>query len=89
MGSVSRATIFGEASHRALLQLFDPLDFPLKTVADVDSEPRVFCVEDVPLWATLKGVGVSLDKVFESVDPGIELPYFSGMVVLSVFNRLE
>ena len=89
MGSVSRATIFGEASHRALLQLFDPLDFPLKTVANVDSEPRVFCVEDVPLWATLEGVGVSLDKVFESVDPTVELSYFGCMVVLSLLDRFE
>ena len=37
--SVPRVVVFGETGHRALFQLFDPFDLPLKTVADVDGEP--------------------------------------------------
>ena len=69
---VSRTVIFGEAGHRSLLQLFDPFDFSLQTVADVDSETWVFGVKNVPLRAAFEGVGVGLDKVFESEDSSIE-----------------
>ena len=89
MGSVPGAVVFSEARHCALLQLFDPLDLPLKTVADVEGEPRVFGVKNVPFWATFEGVGVSLDEVFESVDPTVELLYFSHVVVLSLLDCFE
>ena len=89
MGGVSGAVVFGEAGHRALLLLFDPLDLPLQTVADVDGKPRVFSVEDVSLGAALEGIGVSFDQVFELVDSGVEFSYFSGMVVLPLFNSFE
>ena len=32
---------------------------------------------------------MSLDKVFESVDPSVELSYFGDVIVLSLLNRLE
>ena len=89
MGGVARTVIFGEASHCALLQLLDPLNFSLETVADVDGEPRVFGVKDISLGAALEGVGVGLDEVLESVDPGIELAHFSCMVVLPLLDRFE
>ena len=89
MGSVSGAVIFGETSHRALLQLFDPLDFSLKTIADIDGEPGVFGVENVPFWATFKGVCVSLDKVFKSIDPTVELSHFGHVVVLTLLDCFE
>ena len=72
-----------------MLQLFDPFDFSLKTIADVDGEPGVLGVKDIPLRASLEGVGVGLDKVFQSVDPSVELAYFGCMVVLSLFNCFE
>ena len=53
VGSIPGTVLFGVARHCALLQLFDPLDLSLKTVADVDGERGVFGVENVPLWATL------------------------------------
>ena len=86
---VAWTVVFGEAGHCALLQLFDPLDFPLQTVADVDGEPRVLGVKDIPLGATLEGVGMCFDEVFESIDSGVELSYFSRVIVLSLFDRLE
>ena len=89
MGSVPGAVILGEARHCALFQLFDPFDLSLETVANVDSEPRVFGVEDVPLGAAFEGIGVGSDKVFESVDSSVELAYFSCMVVLPLFDRFE
>ena len=72
-----------------MLQLFDPLDFSLKAVADVDGEAWVLGVEDVSFGATFESVGVSLDEVFESVDPTVELPYFGQMIVFSLFDRFE
>ena len=89
VGGVSRAIVFGEAGHSALLQLLDPLDFPLEPVADVDSESRIFGVEDIPLGASLEGVGVGLDEVFESVDSGVELAYLGCVIVFSLFNCFE
>ena len=77
MRGVPGTVVFGETGHCALFQLFDPLDLPLKAIADVDSEPRVLGVEDVPLRATFEGVGVSFDEVFKSGDPGVKLPYLS------------
>ena len=55
MGSVAWTVIFGEAGHCALLQLFDPFDFPLQSVANVDGEPRVLGVKDIPFGAALEG----------------------------------
>ena len=89
MGSVSGTVVFGEACHSSLLQLFDPLDLPLKTVADVNGEPGVFGVENVSLRAAFKGVGVGLDEVFKSIDPAVKLAYFGHVVVLSLLDRLE
>ena len=89
VGSVAWSVIFGETGHGALLQLFDPFDFALEAVADVDGESRILGVEHVPLGASLEGVGVGFDKVLESVDPGIELPHFSNVVVLPLFDCFE
>ena len=89
VGGVAWTVIFGEAGHCALLQLFDPFDFSLEAIADVDSEARVFGIEDVSFGATLEGVGVSFDQIFKSVDPGVELSYFGGVVILSLFNSFE
>ena len=89
VGSVAWAVIFGEAGHGTLLQLFDPLNLSLKAVADVDSEPGVLGVEDVPLRAALEGVGMGLDELLEPVDSGVELAYFSCVVVLSLLDRSE
>ena len=86
---VARAVVFGEASHRTLLQLFDPLDLPLKAVADVDGEPWILGVEDIPLGASLEGVGVGFDQVFKSVDSGVELSHFSSVVVLPLLDCFE
>ena len=89
VGSVARTVVLGEAGHGALLQLFDPFDFSLEAVADVDGESGVFGVKYVPLRATLEGVGVGFDKVLESVDPGIKFPHFGNVVVLSLFDCFE
>ena len=86
---ISRAVVFGETGHRALLQLLDPLDLLLKTVADIDGETWIFGVEDIPLRAALEGVGVGFDEVFKSIDPRIELAYLGRVVVLSLFDCLE
>ena len=86
---VPGTVVFSEAGHCSLLQLFDPLDLPLKAVADVDGETRVFSVEDVPLGAPLESVGVGFDEVFESVDSSVELAYFGRVVVLPLFDRFE
>ena len=89
VGGVSRAVVLGEASHRSLFQLFDPLDFPLKTVADIDGEPWVLGIEDISLGASLEGVGVGFDEVFESVDAGVELSYFGHVIVFPLFDCFE
>ena len=89
VGSVSRTVVRGVARHRALLQLLDPLDLPLKAVADVDSEPRVLGVEDVPLWATFEGVGMVLKEVLESINPTVELLHLSLVIVFSLFEGFE
>ena len=83
------AVVFGEAGHGALLQLLDPLDLALKTVADVNGETGILGVENVPLRAAFEGVSVGLDKVLESVDPGIELPYFGHVIIFSLFDCFE
>ena len=72
-----------------MLQLFDPLDFSLKTIADVDGEPGVLSVEDISFRAALEGVGVRFDKVFESVDSAIELSYLGHVVIFSLFDRFK
>ena len=89
VGGVSGTVVFGKACHCALLQLFDPLDLSLKTVANVDGEPRIFGVENVPLWATLEGVGVSFDEVLEPIDPAVKLPYFGHMIVFPLLDRFK
>ena len=89
MGSVPRAVVLGEAGHRALLQLFDPFDFSLQPIADVDSEPRVFGVENVPLGALFEGVSMGLDEVLKSGDSGIEFPDFGDVVGLPLFDGFE
>ena len=89
MRGVPGTVVFGKTGHGALLQLFDPLDLPLKAVADVDSESGIFGVEDVPLGATLEGVGMGLDEVLEPVDSGVELAYLSCVVVFPLFDRFE
>ena len=89
MGSVSGTVVFGVARHRTLLQLLDPLDLSLKTVADIDGEPRVFGVENVPLWAAFEGVGVFLEEVLKSIDPTVELLHFGLVIVLSLFEGFE
>ena len=72
-----------------MLQLFDPLDFSLEAVADIDSESRVFGVEDVSLRASFEGVSVCFDEVLKSVDSGVEFSYFGHVVVLSLFDCFE
>ena len=89
MGSVAWTVVFGEASHCTLLQLFDPLDFSLEAITDIDGESRIFGVKDIPLGAALEGVGVCFDEIFESIDPTVELPYFGHMVVFPLFDRFE
>ena len=86
---ISGTIVFGKAGHCSLLQLFDPFDLSLKAVADVDGETRVFSVEDVSLRASLKGVGMGFDEVFESVDSSVELSYLGHMIIFSLFDRLE
>ena len=89
VGGVSRAVVFGEAGHRALLQLLDPFDFLLKSVADIDGKPRIFGVEDIPLGASLEGVGMGFDEVLEPIDSRVELAYFSCVVVLPLLDCFE
>ena len=89
VGSVAQAVVFGEAGHGALLQLFDPLDLSLKAIANVDSKPGVFGVENIPLRASLEGIGVGFDEVLESVDSGVELTYFGHMVVFPLLDCFE
>ena len=89
VGSVTWTVIFSEAGHCALLQLFDPFDFSLQAVANVDGKTWVFGIEDIPLRASLEGISVGFDEVLESVDSGVELPYFGRVIVLSLFNCFE
>ena len=84
--SVLGTIVFGEAGDSSLLQLLDPLNFPLQTIADVDCEPWIFGVEDVSFGASFEGVGVSFDEVFKSGDSGVELQDFGGVVGLSLFD---
>ena len=86
---VARTVVFGEAGHSALLQLFDPFDFPLQTVADVDGEPWVLGVKDISFGAALEGVGMRLNEVFEPIDPAVEFPHLSRVVVFSLLNCFE
>ena len=72
-----------------MFQLFDPFDLPLKAVANIDGKSWVLGIEDIPLGASLESVGVGFDQIFESVDPGVELSYFGGMIVFSLFNCFE
>ena len=89
MRGVARAVVLSETGHGALLQLLDPLDFPLKTIADVNGKARVFSVKDVSFRASFEGVGVGFDEIFKLVDPSIELAYFGHVIVLSLFDRFE
>ena len=89
VGSVARAVVFGEAGHSTLLQLFDPLNLPLKAIADVDGESGILGIEDIPLRASLEGVGMGFNEVFEPVDSGVELAHFGRVVVFSLFDRFE
>ena len=89
VGSVSGTVVFGVAGHRALLQLLDPLDLPLKTVADVDGERGVFGVKNVPLRAAFESLGMLLDEVLKAIDPTVELSYLDLVIVLSLLDRFE
>ena len=89
VGGVAWAVVLGEAGHGTLLQLFDPFNFSLKAVADIDGEAWVLGVENIPLRAPLEGVSVGLDEVFKSIDPRIELAYFGCVVILSLLDRFE
>ena len=89
VGSIAWTIVFGEAGHGTLLQLFDPFDLPLKAVADVDGKPWVLGIEDVSFGASLEGVGMGFDQVFEPVDSGVELSYFGDMIVFPLFNCFE
>ena len=89
VGSVARAVVLGEAGHGALLQLFDPFDLPLKAVADVDSKSGILGIEDIPLRASLEGVGVGFDEVFESVDSSVELAHFGHVIVFPLLDCFE
>ena len=89
VGSISRAVVLGEAGHRTLLQLFNPLDFSLKAIADVDGEARVLGIENIPLGASLEGVGVGFNEIFESVDSSVELAYLGRVVVFPLFDGSE
>ena len=64
-----------------MLQLFDPFDFSLKAVADIDGETWILGVENIPFGASFESVGVGFDKVFESIDPCVEFTYFGHVVV--------
>ena len=89
VGGISGTIVFGVARHRALLQLLDPLDLPLKAVADVDGERGVLGVENVPLWAAFESFVVLLDQVFKSDDPTVELLYLGLVVLFSLFKGFE
>ena len=89
VGSVARTVVLGEASHSALLQLFDPLNFSLEAIADVNGEPGVFGIKDVSLRATLEGVGMCLDEVLESVDPAVKFSYLGHVIIFSLFDCFE
>ena len=89
MRGVSGTVIFGETGHRALLQLFDPFDFSLQAVADVDGKAGVFGIEDVSFGAAFEGVAMGFNEVFQSGDSGVELQHFSSMVGLSLFDGFE
>ena len=89
VGSVARTVVFSEAGHGALLQVFDPFNFPLKAVADIDGEPGVFGVKNIPLRASLEGVGVGFDEVFKSIDSSVELTHFGRMIVFSLFDHFK
>ena len=86
MGSIPGTVVFGEASHSALLQLFDPFDFPLKAIADIDSEPGIFGVEDIPLRAPLEGISVGFDEILEPIDSSVELAHFGHVIVFSLLD---
>ena len=87
--SVPRTVVFSETGHRALLQLFDPLDFSLKAIANIDGEARVLGIENIPLRTPFESVGVGFDEVFESVDLSVELAHFGRVVILSLFDCFE
>ena len=89
MGGVSRAVVLGEAGHRTLFQLFDPFNFSLKAVADIDGEPGIFGVKDIPFRASLKGVSVGFDEILKSIDPSVELAHFGHVIVFSLLNCFE
>ena len=86
---VPGTVVFGVARHRTLLQLLDPLDLPLKAVADVDGKRGVLGIENVPLRATLEGLGVLLEEILKSIDPAIELLNFGLMVVFALLKCFE
>ena len=89
MGGISGSVVFGVACHRTLLQLFDPFDFPLKAVADIDGERRVLGIENVPFRAAFEGLSVLLEEVLEPVDPAIKLLHLGLMVGLALFDGFE
>ena len=86
MRGIARAVVLGKTGHSTLFQLFDPFDLPLKSVADIDGKPRIFGVEDIPLRASLEGVGMGFDEVFKPIDSGIELSHFGRMILFLLPN---
>ena len=86
---VSGTVVFGETGHRSLLQLFDPFDLPLKAVADVDGETRILGVKNVSLGASLEGIGMGFDEIFEPIDSSVELAHFGHVIVFSLLNCFE
>ena len=72
-----------------MLQLFDPFNFSLKAIADIDGEPGVLGVEDIPLRAALEGVGMCFDEVLESVDSAIEFPHLGCVIFFSLSDRFK
>ena len=86
---ISRTIVFGEAGHRSLLQLLDPLNLLLQTVADVDRKPWILGVKDISFGASFEGVGVGFDEVFQLGDSSIELQYLGSVVGLPLFDGSE
>ena len=89
VGGVSGTILFSVACHRALLQLFDPLNLSLEAVADVDGEPREPGVENVPFRAAFESVGMFLHEFFESDDPTVEPLYLGLVIVFTLLNCFE
>ena len=89
MRGVPRTVVFGEAGHCPLLQLLDPLNLSLQTIADVNCKPWILGIEDVSFGAPLEGISMGFDEVFQSGDSSVELQHFGSVVGLPLFNGFE